>query len=134
MITDCKAMFDALNKAESAGLGVTDRRAAIEMLGLRNDLRRSKARLKWVHSHAMIADGLTKASQQAYHVIMNFLRGQRWRLVDDPRFVSARKRAAMGKNIFDDVDPGDIEDLKKDNLAKARTSERIGAPTACDAT
>ncbi len=35
MITDCRALFDAGCKSETAGLGVADRRCSIEILGLR---------------------------------------------------------------------------------------------------
>ncbi|CAK0860660.1 unnamed protein product [Prorocentrum cordatum] len=46
--------------------------------------------VRWVHSHAQLADGMTKASQQAFNVLHSFLKSQRWKIVHDERFLSAR--------------------------------------------
>ena len=105
MITDCKALYDAECKVETAGLGVADRRCSIEILGLRQNIRNSGTTVRWVHSHAQLADGLTKSSLHAYRLLLSFLckQKQRWRLLWDEQFLSARKRAVIGKDIFDPV-------------------------------
>jgi hypothetical protein len=81
----------------------------------------------------MIADGLTKASLQALLVLQSFLQKQRWRLVFDEKFLSARKRAAAGKDIFDEVDEDDIQEARRvreaTRLRESSRKEQSTAPT-----
>ena len=72
-VTDCKAFYNGVVRSQSAGLGLEERRTAIEALALRNALDEGQTTVRWVHSHAQIADGLTKASWQAFGVIRAFL-------------------------------------------------------------
>ncbi|CAK0846211.1 unnamed protein product [Prorocentrum cordatum] len=69
--------------------------------------------VRWVHSHAQLADGMTKASQQALHVLHSFLKSQRWKIVHDERFLSARKRSSLCKGIFDETTETDHSEAKK---------------------
>ena len=71
LITDCKAFYDGVVMSVSAGLGLDERRTAIEALALRQAFEAGGTVVRWVHSHAQLADGLTKASQQALNVIMS---------------------------------------------------------------
>ena len=59
LVTDCKAFYDGVVRSQSAGLGLEERRTAIEALALRNALDEGQTTVRWVHSHAQIADGLT---------------------------------------------------------------------------
>ena len=52
--------------------------------------------MKWVHSKAMLADVLTKSSTALIDRTATFLRDGFWRLVEDPLFLSARKRTERG--------------------------------------
>ena len=107
MITDCKGLFDGIEKIESAGLGSSDRRVSIELLALRQSFRAPQTKLRWVHSHAQVADGLTNASYQALNVLRSFMVHQRWKIIHDEHFLSARKSQAAGKDIFDGVNDDD---------------------------
>ena len=60
LVTDGKAGYDALAKNESANLGMRERRTSIECLGIREMQRNTGFILRWVHSDAMLDDGLTK--------------------------------------------------------------------------
>ena len=120
MVTDCKGLYDALARSVSAGLGADDRRSAIEALGLQQAMEEGATELRWVHSEAMPADGLTKGSSAARSVLADFLTRGYWRLVQDPSFTSAKKRRQQGReDILDDGierEPffpasGDTEDL-----------------------
>ena len=103
VVTDCKGLYDSINRNSSSGLGVADRRSAIEALGLRQSLAVTKTELRWVHSEAMPADGLTEGSTAAHQVTMDFLTRGYWRLVRDDTFTAARKRKAAGReDILDD--------------------------------
>ncbi|CAK0865379.1 unnamed protein product, partial [Prorocentrum cordatum] len=95
LVTDGKSGYDAIEKSESAGLGLRDKRTSIECLGIRQQKEQTALQIRWVHSDAMLADGLTK--DRAAKVLLEFFRsGQRWRLVDDPLHRSARKRKTEG--------------------------------------
>ncbi|CAK0829661.1 unnamed protein product [Prorocentrum cordatum] len=101
LVTDCRAFYDGVVRSQSAGLGLEERRTAIEALALRSALDEGKTLVRRVHSHSQIADGLTKGNWQAFGVLKLFLEKQEWGLIYDENFVSARKRAALGRGIFD---------------------------------
>ena len=91
-------------RSESAGLGLRDKRTSIECLGIRQQKEQTALQIRWVHSDAMLADGLTK--DRAAKVLLEFFRsGQRWRLVDDPLHRSARKRKTEGIDKLDHGTP-----------------------------
>ncbi|CAK0877495.1 unnamed protein product, partial [Prorocentrum cordatum] len=113
LVTDCKAFYDGVVKSESAGLGLDERRTAIEALALRRALEEGETIVRWVHSHAQLADGMTEASQQAFNVLHAFRKSQRWKIVHDERFLSARKRSALGKGVFDETTETDHSEAKK---------------------
>ncbi|CAK0902163.1 unnamed protein product [Prorocentrum cordatum] len=93
LVTDCRAFFDGA-------------------LALRNALDEGQTTARWVHSHAHIADGFIEASWQAFGVIWASLEKQQWRLMCDEQFMSARRRAALGKGVFDATNPGDTATVR----------------------
>ena len=103
LVTDGKSGYDAIERSESAGLGMRDKRTAIECLGIRQQKEQTALQMKWVHSDAMLADGLTKPAA-ARALLEFFEQGQQWRLVDDPLHQSARKRKARGLGRLADGD------------------------------
>ena len=106
LVTDGKSGYDAISRIESAGLKLRDRRTAIECLGIKQQLQQTKLDMRWVHSDAMLADGLTK--DKAARALLEFFRGgQQWRLIEDPLHQSARKRKAKGIGKLDDEPPAD---------------------------
>jgi hypothetical protein len=50
LIMDCRGVFDALSKSESAGLGMKDKRAGLEALGLRQSMDKTKTTFRWCHT------------------------------------------------------------------------------------
>ncbi|CAK0887466.1 unnamed protein product, partial [Prorocentrum cordatum] len=109
LVTDGKSGYDAIEKSESAGLGLRDKRTSIECLGIRQQKEQTALQIRWVHSDAMLADGLTK--DRAAKVLLEFFRsGQRWRLVDDPLHRSARKRKTEGMDRLDHGKPLSADD------------------------
>ncbi len=100
---DARDLYDAVAKNESAACGMNDCRSAIEALALKQALLWGGTRLRWVHSQAQLADVLTRTSTGLIGRMLHFLSDGRWRLVDDPMFTSARKRAAAGIEVLGDV-------------------------------
>eukprot|EP00959_Pyramimonas_sp_CCMP1952_P012626 266624-Pyramimonas_sp.AAC.1 len=78
LVTDCKAFYDGAARSQSAGLGLEERRAAIEALALRSVLDEGKAPARRARSRAQIADGLTMGNWQAFGVLKLFLEKQEW--------------------------------------------------------
>ncbi|CAK0793305.1 unnamed protein product [Prorocentrum cordatum] len=60
LVTDGKSGHDAIEKNEPAGLELRDKRTSIECLGIRSQKEQTALQIRWVHSDAMLADGLTK--------------------------------------------------------------------------
>ena len=63
LVTDCKGLFDAVNRSQSAGLGLSEKRTAIEALSIRQITTASNVSVKWVNSDRQLADILTKTGR-----------------------------------------------------------------------
>ena len=87
----------------SAG-GLADLRSAVEAAAIKQEAAWTDTVVRWCHSEAMPADALTKISEVALQVGLDFVTRGYWRLVSDPDFISAKKRkqAKVG-DILDDV-------------------------------
>ena len=48
--------------------------------------------MRWVHTFAMLADGLTKATKEALCALQTMISKGRWRFVYDEHFISGRKK------------------------------------------
>ena len=68
-VVDAKSLFDHLSKDTVGG---SDKRTAIEIQIIRQDLRRMDGEVRWVDHMAMLADGLTKVngSNTALHQVI----------------------------------------------------------------
>eukprot|EP00969_Alexandrium_andersonii_P265832 11748059-Alexandrium_andersonii.AAC.1 len=91
-------------RSESAGLGLTDKHMAIEAVALRESLQLSSTAVRWFHSEANPADGLTKYDAICLKALMKLILTGVWMLVYDPNFVSARRRKQAGQPILADTD------------------------------
>jgi len=105
--TDAKALFDAV-KSETSALGLKERRSGIELLALKENLKTNQTNLRWVNSGAMLADAMTKS--KARHIMEMFLREPSWKLVQDEKFESYKKRKAKGGDAFDKVEHYNLSD------------------------
>eukprot|EP00974_Lingulodinium_polyedra_P079053 7656049-Lingulodinium_polyedra.AAC.1 len=63
LVTDCRGLFDAVNRCQSAGLGLPEKRRALEALSIRQICSLSKITTKWVNSDSQIADMLTNTKR-----------------------------------------------------------------------
>ena len=102
MVLDSRGVCDALARSESACLGLKDKRSGLEALSLKRSLVETRCELRWTHSAAQVAECMTKGSEEAQKPFELFKRrGWKWRLVYDPSFTSARKRAQKGHDVLD---------------------------------
>ena len=60
VVTDCKSLYDALERSESAGLGLAEKRTAIEVTATREAMRETGNITRWVNSDRQVADVLRK--------------------------------------------------------------------------
>ena len=100
VITDCKSLYDALERSESAGLGLSEKRTAIEVTATREVMRETGISTRWVNSDRQIADVLTKPQVPA-HNLQALQSTGRWKIVFDDQFTSAKKlrKAARDANL-----------------------------------
>ena len=102
LVFDSRGVYDALPQSDSACLGLKDKRTVLEALSLKRSLIETQCGLRWTHSAAQLADCMTKGSEEAqkpFELLKR--RGWKWRLVYDPSFTSARKRAQKGHDVLD---------------------------------
>ena len=90
VITDCRSLYDALEKSESVGLGLTEKRTAIEVSATRQQMQMSGIQTRWVNSDRQLADVLTKPNASPSS-IMALQKSGKWKIVFDEDFVSAKK-------------------------------------------
>ena len=91
LIIDAKNMYDALNRIETSGLQLEEKRT----LGIKERLRKARIFLRWVDSDQELADGLTKP----FHAeqILKAVRWACWKITFDPNYVSAEKKRILRK-------------------------------------
>ena len=90
IIIDAKAqaLYDSLKKD---GIGSSaDKRVGIEILSIKEEIRRRKTELRWVSSERMLADGLTKLRTRQQMVEM--LRSGWLSIVHDSSYTAAKKK------------------------------------------
>ena len=105
LVTDCKSLYYAVTGSESSALGLSDKRAAIECMAFKQGVQECGAELRWVHSHAQVADGCTKIKYEAQKLLDVFMSRGYWTLIHDPEFESARKRGLKGLDILAEKPP-----------------------------
>ena len=87
-------MYDKLN-TEVLVIKGAEKRANIELLSVKASQQNTELQIRWVHSEAQLANGLTKAGTSREFELYYKMRG-RWRIVEDPQMMSARRRKQQG--------------------------------------
>ncbi|CAK0823245.1 unnamed protein product [Prorocentrum cordatum] len=136
-ITDAKCLYDA-SRSATAGLGIAEKRTAIEVKIVNEQLAEVNARWKWVNTQQQMADGLTKLS--ARQMMADVLRRGVHALRYDPDFVAGKKltKRAMEQREkeLDQAREELLDTFEKEPVAKAKAKARTrhsGASGACSA-
>lgn len=100
LITDSTNVHDRMKSQIYAPKG-PENRVALEMVGLKEALTNTNLPIRWVNSDAQLANSLTKDNEQQqlqrfYHL------GQCWKIVQDPRMLSAKNRRKEGLDPLDE--------------------------------
>jgi len=104
LITDCKSLFDAVERSQSTGLNLSERRSSIEVMACRERMKLLDIHMRWVNSDRQLADGLTKSA--AAWKLLAFQMRPVTKLIFDPEFTAAKKLKAkdtMTKGDFKKV-------------------------------
>ena len=88
-ITDCKSLYDALEKNESLGLGLSEKITSIGVTATRQQMRATGINTRWVNSDRQLADVLTKPTVPSAS-IHRLQQTGRWKIVWDADFTSAK--------------------------------------------
>ena len=111
IITDCKALYDATHSV-SSGLGISEKRTAIEVRMMVDRVAFIGASWRWVNSDQQLADGMTKASMRLK--LAEYLRKGYHSLEYDPDFVSAKKSRSAKR--FEKTEENMIEPDQEDDV------------------
>ena len=102
--TDSRGGYDAVELNESPLLGLTNMRAALQALQLRENMFRSGCELRWLASDYDLGDALTKRRAQCREGLIKYLRTFLWSIAFDPEFIAAKKNRKMGKTAIGKID------------------------------
>ena len=95
MVCDSRNLYDALEKIESSGLHLEEKRTAVEVLSIRERTKAAGISIRWCDSDQQLADGLSKNNQ--YEQLISIFAKRVFSLVFDPQFTSAKKKRAASR-------------------------------------
>lgn len=105
LISDSKNVYDGLEKIETSGLQMEERRTAIELLGIKERLAQACVKCRWVSGDQELADGLTKPWQGEQ--LIKALEKTKWCIIFDPEFMSAKRKRQLKQ--LKDKECGDLQ-------------------------
>ena len=100
LISDSRNVFDKLS-TEVLTIKGAEKRSNIELIAIKAAQQETQLEIRWVHSEAQLANGLTKAGA-GKELELYYKMGHRWKIVDDPEMKSARRRRQDGLGPLED--------------------------------
>ena len=94
LITDSRNVYDKL-VTEVLVIKGAEKETNIELLSVKEAQQSTGVQVRWVHSEAQLANGLTKSGLSREFELFYQMQGK-WRIVEDPSMMSARRRKQMG--------------------------------------
>ena len=89
IVIDCKSFYDAIEKNESLGIGLSEKRTTIEVAATRQQTHATGIKTRWANSDRQLADILTKPTALAASMIRLQQIGN-GKIVWDADFTSAK--------------------------------------------
>ena len=102
LVTDSRNVYDKM-ETEVLSIKGAEKRTDISMLCLKEAQGTNEVEIRWVHSEAQLANGLTKGREYK-QLSLFYDMNQRWRIVEDPERASARRRKAEGLGPLENAD------------------------------
>ena len=94
LITDSRNVYDKL-MTEVIVIKGAEKRANIELLSVKEAQASTELQIRWVHSEAQLANGLTKQGPSREFELYYRMQSK-WRIVEDEQMMSARRRKQQG--------------------------------------
>eukprot|EP00435_Cladocopium_sp_Y103_P075376 s90_g57.t1 len=79
-VTDSKSLYDTVTKCRNTSAHIDDKRTAIDLTILKNDLQTTQGQVRWVSGTNMVSDSLTKKMSSAF--LQKVMRLGRWSLTE----------------------------------------------------
>ena len=94
LITDSRNVYDKMNTQVLVVKGA-EKRTDLEMMGLKESQYNTELCIRWVHSEAQLSNSLTKHGG-GREIEMYYQMRHRWRIVEDEKMRSAKRRKQDG--------------------------------------
>ena len=101
LVTDSRNVFDKLRTEVLSPKGA-ERRVDITLMRIKDAQNTNEFKVRWVHSEAQLANGLTKG-KELRQLSLFYDMDQCWRIVEDPTMSSARRRKAQGQTPLENT-------------------------------
>ena len=111
VISDSRNVYDKL-QTQVLSIKGAEKRANLELLALKESQTRTEVKIRWVHSEAQLANTLTKANGTR-EMDLYYRMGHQWRIVEDARMRSARKRKSEGMSPLQQAQDNSKEEGQK---------------------
>lgn len=98
MLTDCKSLFDHLNSPSTPALD--DRRTSIDIIIIKDSIRRLEASLRWIPTNRMLADSMTKESADALDLLRACVRSSRYQISPEETVLELRAKERDRRKLF----------------------------------
>ena len=111
-----------MNRSQSAGLGLSEKRTAIEAVSIRQICAASNVSVMWVNSDRQLADILTKQGVLTEN-LDRALKTNQWRIVfgssfTPPKNLRKQKRDGHFKKVMDPTCQTLLADLSKEEISQ----------------
>ena len=106
LCTDSKGGYDAVQLNESPLLGLSNVRAALQALQLRENMMRTGCNLRWLASDFDLGDCMTKKRAECRLGMNKYFERLSWCIKFDPNFTAAKKNHKKGTSAVQEVEQG----------------------------
>ncbi len=89
LVTDCKSLYDTVT-ANGSPATLEDKRCAIDVVVIRDSLRRCRGRIRWVPTDRQLADSLTKDKGECADLLRACMRACMYQLSDEQRILQLK--------------------------------------------
>ena len=131
LCTDSKGGYDAVQVNESPLLGLSNLRAALQAMQLRENMIRVGCLLRWLASDYDMADSMTKKRADCRSGLLKFLIRRVWSIAFDASFTASKKNKRIGRSILQDIDQYRPSKSDFSLLAGAETHSTVSDLMAC---
>ena len=98
LATDCKSLYDHLFSQSAPTLD--DRRTAIDIIIIRDSIKRLQASLRWLPTDRMLADAMTKESPDAFDLLRACIRESRYQISSEKTILDLRSKERERRKSF----------------------------------